>query len=86
MQVIAIHPPHHNDAGTIISEEHGTPCRASCDHEPNARGTACEHCGLTAELVTPDELAEAMMAEVAALRLAVGGQTSWLDLPIGPAR
>ena len=52
---------------------------SSCDHWPNARGTACQHCGLTAELVTPDELAEALMAEVDAARLRAGGQTSWLE-------
>lgn len=50
-----------------------------CAHEPNALGTACQHCGLTAELVTPDELAEALAAEIDRARLVAGGQTSWLD-------
>lgn len=82
MQVMAIHPPHHNDAGTIISEEHGTPCRicrATCEHEPNARGTACEHCGILAEMVAPDELEAALMAEIDNARLAASGQTSWIE-------
>ncbi len=50
-----------------------------CVHEPNARGTACQHCGIPAEMVTPDELTDALMAEMANARLAAGGQTSWLD-------
>jgi hypothetical protein len=50
-----------------------------CDHEPNARGTACQHCGIPAELVTPDELAEALSDEMDAARMRASGQTSWLD-------
>lgn len=50
-----------------------------CDHWPNPRGTACQHCGLTAELVTPDELAEAMMAESAALAVRAAGQLGWVE-------
>lgn len=50
-----------------------------CTHEPNARGTQCQHCGIPAEMVTPDELAEALTAEMDAARLRAGGQTSWLD-------
>lgn len=49
-----------------------------CDHYPNARGTACENCGIPAEMVPPDELAEAFMAEVRASALRETGQTSWL--------
>lgn len=52
-----------------------------CTHEPNLRGTACQHCGMPAELVTPDELGEAMMAELSALRVRASGQTEWLDTP-----
>lgn len=52
---------------------------SSCDHWPNARGTACQHCGLTAELVTPDELADALTAELAAARLRAGGQLGWVE-------
>ena len=55
------------------------PAFDECDHEPNLRGTACQHCGIPAEMVTPDELAEAMMAEVAAIERREGGQTSWID-------
>ena len=53
--------------------------RADCDHEPNARGTQCQHCGIPAELVTPDELAEALSAEMDAARMRASGQTSWLE-------
>lgn len=56
----------------------GSPA-SSCDHEPNARGTACQHCGIPAELVTPDELEMALTAEIENARLAASGQTSWLD-------
>jgi hypothetical protein len=52
---------------------------SDCAHEPNARGTACQHCGIPAELVTPDELAEALSAEMDAARLRADGQTSWLE-------
>ena len=52
---------------------------SDCAHEPNVRGTACQHCGIPAEMVTPDELTDALMAEIESARLAAGGQTSWLD-------
>jgi hypothetical protein len=50
-----------------------------CEHEPNARGTQCQHCGIPAEMVTPEELEAALMAEIDNARLAASGQTSWLE-------
>lgn len=45
-----------------------------CPHEPNDRGTQCALCGIPAEMVPPDELADAMMAAYNALILAQAGQ------------
>jgi hypothetical protein len=55
------------------------PAATECRHEPNLRGTACQHCGIPAELVTPDELTDALMAEIVAIRVRDAGQTGWLD-------
>lgn len=52
------------------------PCIAG-NHYPNDAGTACYYCGLPAETMTPDELAEAWGETLA--RQPVKGQTSWLD-------
>ena len=51
---------------------------SDCAHEPNARGTACQHCGIPAEMVTPDELAEALTVEIEAARIAASGQMGWM--------
>jgi len=45
-----------------------------CEHTPNARGTACERRGMPAEMVPPDELQEALWAEIMRARLAASGQ------------
>ena len=52
------------------------PCAlvSDCEHIPNASGTACALCGIPAEMVPPDELADAMMAAHDALLLAQAGQ------------
>ena len=55
------------------------PAFDECQHEPNLRGTACQHCGIPAEMVTPDELAEALTVEIDAARIAASGQMGWLD-------
>ena len=62
------------------------PAFDECRHEPNLRGTACQHCGIPAEMVTPDELSDALMAEAVALRLRAAGQTGWLDEPTPESR
>lgn len=46
----------------------------ACEHIPNDRGTACALCGIPAEMVTPDELADALYAECERRRLEAGGQ------------
>ena len=55
------------------------PAFDECAHEPNLRGTACQHCGLPAEMVTPDELVIAMAYAYAEARAKAEGQTSWLE-------
>lgn len=48
--------------------------RGDCQHEPNARGTQCQHCGIPAEMVAPDELAEALSAALIAVERSRLGQ------------
>lgn len=52
---------------------------AHCAHEPDALGVRCQHCGIPAVMVPPDELAEALMAEVAAAAIRASGQLGWIE-------
>jgi len=59
---------------------HYAPCASvPCNHEPDPRGVKCQHCGIPAEMVPPDEIADALMAAIDAARLAAGGQLAMFD-------
>lgn len=51
----------------------------NCEHEPNSLGTSCQHCGIPAEMVPPDELAEHLSAAIATALREIAGQIGLFD-------
>ena len=47
---------------------------SDCEHEPDWLGVKCQHCGIPAEMVTPDELAEHLSAALDTAYAEMAGQ------------
>ena len=58
---------------TAWIEPGGAPA-SDCEHEPDWLGVKCQHCGIPAEMVTPDELAEHLSAALDTAYAEMAGQ------------